>query len=243
MYQGLRDLTHSMRLFGMLNNVERRCEEALSENLHPTELVRLLLEDEKMARKEAVAKRLVTKAKFRTKLVLEDWDQNFDRGVTKAKFKEICGLNFFDRKQNLILLGSTGVGKTFLASSVGERLCHEGKSVLFYSVNLLFEEVAAEKSAGRYLKFIKKLKKVDALILDDYTLRNYSHGEANTMLEILEERYQKGITILTSQVAPDGWKGLYEDPVIGEAITDRLQNPSETVVLKGGTYRKKLGTS
>jgi DNA replication protein DnaC len=243
MYQGIKELSHSMRLFGVLKNVERRCEEALSENLHPTELVRLLLEDEKLARKEATAIRLVTKARFRAKLVLEDWDQTFDRGIAKAKFKEICGLNFFVRKQNLILIGSTGVGKTFLANSVGERLCHDGKSVLFYSVNILFEEVAAEKSAGRYLKFLNKLKKVDALILDDYALRNYTHGEANTLLEILEERFQKGVTIITSQVAPDGWKSLYEDPVIGEAITDRLRNPSETVVLKGETYRKKLANS
>ena len=240
MYQGIKELTHSMRLFGIHRAVDRRCEEALAAYLHPTELVRLILEDEKQARQEAVAKRLVSRAKFRSNLVLEEWNQTYDRGISKAKFKELAALNFFHKKQNLILLGSTGVGKTYLASSLGERLCHQGHTTSFYSVNLLFEEVAAEKAAGRYLKFIKKLKKVAVLILDDFALRNYSHDEANVFLEVLEERYQKGICIITSQVSPEGWKSLFEDPVIGEAITDRIINPSATVPLKGESYRKKL---
>jgi DNA replication protein DnaC len=243
MYQPIKELAHSMRLFGVHRHAERRCEEALSHNHHPSELLRLILEDEKQARQEAVAKRLVSRAKFRSNLVLEEWNHSHDRGISKAKFKELAELNFLHKKQNLILLGNTGVGKTFLASSLGERLCHAGHSTTFHSVNLLFEQVAAEKAAGRYLKFISKLKKTAVLIFDDFGLRNYTHDEATVLLEILEERYQKGVSIITSQVSPEGWKSLFEDPVIGEAITDRIVNPSETVHLKGESYRKKLAKS
>lgn len=240
MYQSIKDLAHGMRLFGILESAERRCEESLAANMHPSELLRLVLEDEKNKRRATVAKRLVTKAKFRSLSVLEDWDSTFDRGLSHPKFKELACLNFFHKKQNLLIIGNTGVGKTHFAMSIGNKLCHDGYETAFYSVNLLFEEVQAEKVAGRYLKFIKKLKKTPVMILDDFALRNYSHEEANILLDILEERYQKGCIILTSQVSPGGWKSLFEDSVIAEAICDRLQNPSDTIELKGETYRKKL---
>lgn len=239
MYESIRASAHQLRLLGIHANLESRCDQALAESLHPSELIRLLLEDEQLYRRVTVAKRLATRAKFRSQCDLDNWDQTFDRGLTKAKMKELSCLNFFHRKQNLNIVGSTGVGKTHLTIALGRLLCQEQAAVNFYSVNLLFEQIQAEKAAGRYLGFIKKTTKVPVLILDDFALRSYTHAEANTLLEILEERYGKGITIVTSQVAPAGWSGLFEDQIVGEAIVDRLVNPSETVSLKGESYRKK----
>jgi DNA replication protein DnaC len=241
MYQPIRDLSHQMRLFGFHSSTERRCQESLAEDLHPSELVRLLLEDELLYRKQTLAKRLATKAKFRNNCLIEEWDSTINRGITKAKLKELALLNFYHKTQNLILIGKTGVGKTQLAISLGNQLCRENISTGFYSTNLLFEEASAEKAGGRYLNLIKKLKKMKTIVLDDFALRTYNHDEANMLLEIIEERYRKGITIITSQVSPEGWKSLFEDPVIGEAITDRLLNPSEKIELIGDSYRKKLG--
>ena len=201
----------------------------------------MILEDERDARQAAVAKRLVTRARFRTPSSLEEWDGTVDRGITKVKLKSLARLDFFHRNENLILEGKTGVGKTHLAISLGNRLCLDGIATKFYSTNLLFEEVQAEKAAGRYLKFLGQIKRTKVLILDDFALRNYTHDEANTLLEILEDRYRNGVAIITSQVAPEGWKGLFEDPVIGEAITDRLINPSDRQTLTGESYRTKLG--
>lgn len=240
MYQQVQNLAHELRLFGVHRSCERRCAEALSENLHPAELLKLILEDEKDRRRETAAKRLVTRAKFRSNAQFEDWDYSRKRGLSKAKMKELALLNFFHKQQNLILVGKTGLGKTHLAIAVGNNMCNAGHSVAFYSTNLLLEEAAAEKAAGRYLKFLKRLTKQDALILDDFALRAYNHNEANIFLEILEERYQKRINIVTSQVDPDGWLGLFEDSVISEAIVDRLRNPSEHILLEGDSYRKNL---
>jgi DNA replication protein DnaC len=106
-------------------------------------------------------------------------------------------------------------------------------------MNLLFEELQAERIAGRYIKYIRKLTSAKALILDDFGLRSYTHAEASSLLEVLEERYSKGVTIITSQVLPKGWISLFEDPVIAEAIVDRLCNPAQIVSLVGDSYRKK----
>lgn len=241
MYQGICALAHELRLHGMHRSLERRCQEALANGLHPSEIIRLLLEDEKQARQIAAAKRLVARARFRSPFQLEDWDGTFERGISKAKFKELALVNFFHRKINLIIVGKTGVGKTRLAISLGNRICQDGAPAQFYSTNLMFEEAQAEKAAGRYLKFIKKLQTIRALIFDDFALRNYSHDEATILMEILEERYSKGVTMITSQVSPAGWKSLFEDPVIAEAIIDRLINPSETIELLGDSYRQRLG--
>ena len=109
-------------------------------------------------------------------------------------------------------------------------------------MNLLFEEILSEKASGKYLAFIKRINKANILILDDFGLRNYTHEEATTLTDVLEERYQKGSVIITSQVDPKGWTKLFEDPVIAEAITDRLIHPSQTITLKGGSYREKLNS-
>lgn len=238
-----RQLSHQLRLFGIHESLERRSQEAISNNLDHLEYLRLVLDDEVLQRKNAAAKRLVTRAKFRTRTGIEDWDQSFDRGISKARFKDLSMLNFFHNKENLIILGKTGEGKTHLAQALGHRLCQEGISTSFHSVNLFFEEVIAERASGRYLNFIKKLNRNSVLLLDDFALRAYTHAEANVLMDILEERYQKGIVIMTSQVDPRGWIKLFEDPVIGEAIVDRLTKPSMKLTIKGGSYRDKLNGS
>jgi DNA replication protein DnaC len=146
--------------------MERRANEALASQLHPLEFLRLLLEDELLARKDRVAKTLVTRAGFRSSAGLDDWDTTYDRGIVKAKLKELAGLGFFSSKENLLLFGKTGEGKTHLAVALGRRLCAEGIQTTFVPVNLLFEEIAAAKAAGKYLQLLRQLNKAKTLILD-----------------------------------------------------------------------------
>ena len=239
MYQSIQELAYSMRLNGINASLERRCEESLAQGLHPSELIRLLLEDERLARRNATARKLTTRAKFRSQCDLDNWDANPSRGLSKAKLKELAVLNFYHKKENLILEGKTGVGKTHLAIALGRILCQAEVVVAFYSVNLLLEQAASEKVAGKYLSFIHRLKRNEVIILDDFGLRDYTHDEASFLLEILEERYGKGMVIISTQVNHQGWRSLFKDPVIAEAIVDRLVNPSEQIELKGESYRKK----
>lgn len=236
----MKRISHELRLYGVHEGLERRSEECLSSGLHPFEYLRLVLEDERLNRKQRMAKALQNRAKFRSEAELEDWDHTVERGLSKPQFKELVSLGFYQNKENLILIGPTGTGKTHLAIALGKKLCRDNIGVKFCSVNLFLEECQAEKSSGRYLSFIKRMKKIDTLILDDFGLRNYSHEEATILVDLLEERYRQGSVIITSQVTPDGWKRLFEDPVIAEATIDRMKNPSKLIALMGPTYRARL---
>lgn len=236
----MKNLSHQLRLFGVHAGFERRASQASSEGLSHLEFLRLILEDEILNRKERVAKGLLTKAKFRSTASLEEWDQSFDRGLTKSKLRDLAGLSFLQSGENLLILGRTGEGKTHLAVALGRRLCSDNVTTLFIPVNFLFEEVMAAKTAGKYLNYIKKLTQVKVLILDDFGLRNYTHEEASVLVDLLEDRHRKGPVVVTSQVDPKGWQKLFEDPVIAEAIVNRLEHPSQRLNLKGGSYREKL---
>lgn len=237
----VKSLTHKLRLFGIHNAVESRYAELKVNNLDALEMLHLLLEDESLNRRNALTQRLTTKARFRSYADLEDWDTSFDRGISKPKLMELAKGSFCHNRENLIILGKTGEGKTHLAQAIGRRLCQEEIRVSFTSVNLLFEEIACQKIAGRYLVFIRNLNRSQTLILDDFGIRAYTHEEASILMDILEERYRKLSVIVTSQVDPRGWLKLFEDPVIAEAIVDRLINPSQKIILKGGSYREKIG--
>lgn len=238
----VRSLSHQLRLFGIHAGFEARCAQASGQQLNHFECLRLILEDEILHRKERAAKAFATRAKFRTQASLEDWDQTFDRGLTKAKLRELASLAFYQSSENLIILGKTGEGKTQLAISLGRRMCAENISVLFLPVNFMFEEVLAARAAGKYLGYIKRLTQTKTIILDDFGLRNYTHEEANVLVDLLEDRHRKGSVIVTSQVDPKGWKKLFEDPVIAEAIVNRLEKPGQRVNLSGGSYRDRLQT-
>ena len=185
----------------------------------------------------------MTRAKFRSVADLEDWDQSYERGLTKAKLRELSAMSFVQSNENMLILGRTGEGKTHLAVGLGRRLCAENISTFFVPVNFLFEEVQAAKVAGKYLQYVKRLSQVRVLILDDFGLRNYTHDEANVLVDILEDRHKKGSVIVTSQADPKGWPKLFEDPLIAEAIVSRLEHPSQKLILKGGNYREKLQTT
>jgi DNA replication protein DnaC len=214
--------------------------QAAGQGLSHLEFLRLVLEDEVLQRKERVAKMLTTRAKFRSAVELEDWDQTFDRGLTKVKLRELASHSFVQMNENLLILGKTGEGKTHLAVAIGRRLCADNISTLFMPVNFLFEEVHAARASGKYLGFIKRLSAVRTLILDDFGLRSYTHEEATVLVDLLEDRHRKGSVIVTSQAHPRGWPKLFEDPLIAETIVSRLSNPSQKLNLKGSDDREKL---
>ena len=236
----VRDLAYQLRLYGVHAAFARRAEQAVAEQQHPLDFLHLLLEDEALSRKDRFGKTLLGRARFRRNVDLEDWDSSYDRGLPKQKFRELAALGFWQNKENLLLFGKTGEGKTHLAVALGRRLCLEGVQTLFLPVNYLFEEVAASKAAGKYLALAKHLSKAKVLVLDDFGLRSYSHDEATVLVDLLEERCRKGIVIVTSQVDDKGWKRLFEDEVIAEAVVDRITHPSQKLVLKGGSYRDRL---
>lgn len=230
-----------LRLHGLVETMELRTEEALSSSQHPLDYLLMLLEDEGLHRKNKATQRLIAKGRFRLAADLEDWDMSFDRGLTKQMLRELSLLNFYHNKENLLIVGKTGCGKTHLSVSLARRLCYEQISTIFFSTNLFFEEVAMQRASGQYLSFLSKLTKASVLVFDDFGVRKFTHEEAMILLDLLEARYQKGTLIISSQVDHKGWLKLFDDAPTAEAIVDRLTSPSQQVVLASESYRARLG--
>tara|TARA_Y100000768_G_scaffold336938_1_gene278837 strand:- start:1695 stop:2447 length:753 start_codon:yes stop_codon:yes gene_type:complete len=231
------NLLSDLKFTGMKESLDYRVTEAMQNNLAHTDFLLLLLEDENLYRKTKKSEMLRKRAKFNTYASLDEFKPGSKRGITKASVKQFKTLNFYQAKENLIFIGGTGAGKSFLAQAIGHEACAQCIETVFISVNKLFKELEVAEASGTYLNYVAKLGRAKILILDDLGLRNYSHTEANILYDILEERYQKGSTIITSQVKTQGWKTLFEDEVIAEAIVDRLTACAHTIDVTGDSFR------
>ena len=232
------ELLNDMKFFGIKNSIEYRLSEAIESDLSHQEFITLLLEDERLYRKNRRCNTLIKRAKFRERAYLENFEIEPIRGISKSMIQRFKSLNFVENYQNIIFLGGTGAGKSFLAQGIGHAACAVGIEVFFISLNRLFKELELSDRQGTYLSYIKRLReRVGLLIIDDMGIREYTHKEATVLYEILEDRYQKSSIVITSQVAPLGWKSLFKDPVIAEAICDRLLACADIVEVKGKSFR------
>ncbi len=234
-------LLTDLQFYGMKESFQYRLGEVTQSNLSHQQFFTFLLEDEKLYRRNKKTETLRKRAKFREIAHLEEFKIIATRGITKSLIQQFKTLFFIDGFQNLFFIGGTGAGKSFLAQAIGNECCASGYETLFIPVNRLFKEIDMAEAQGNYLSYLSRLSKVRLLILDDFGLRNYTHKEATIFYEILEDRYRKGSVIITSQVKPQGWETLFEDKVIAEAILDRLMASSQTIDVKGESFRSGQG--
>ena len=234
-------LLTDLQFYGMKESFQYRLGEVTQSNLSHQQFFTFLLEDEKLYRRNKKTEMLRKRAKFREIAHLEEFKVIATRGITKSLIQQFKTLFFIDGFQNLFFIGGTGAGKSFLAQAIGHECCASGHETLFIPVNRLFKEIDMAEAQGNYLSYLSRLSKVRLLILDDFGLRNYTHKEATIFYELLEDRYRKGSVIITSQVKPQGWETLFEDKVIAEAILDRLMASSQTIDVKGESFRSGQG--
>lgn len=237
------NLLGKLKFHGMNNSIEYRITEAIESNLSHQDFFTFMLEDEHLYRRNKKCEMLRKRARFNSKCYLEDFYVDPKRGITKSKIQQLKNLSFLDNCENLLFIGGTGAGKSFLAQAIGHAACAVGVETFFISANRLFKEIEVAEIQGNYLTYMNRLKsRVRLLIIDDLGLRNYTHKEANILYEILEDRYRKGSVIITSQVKTMGWKSLFEDEVIAEAIIDRLTACAHIIDVKGDSVRGKEKT-
>lgn len=223
----------------MRESIDYRLVESAKLGLGYDDFLKLLIEDELLYRANSKAEKLRKKATFKDTVLLTDFETEVKRGVTKMMIKELQTLNFLRGFENIIFIGETGVGKSFLAQGIGHAACMAGKNSKFVSINYLFEQYKAAERAGHVLAFLKRFSSYQLLILDDVGLRKFTHEEATLLYQIIEDRYQKGSTIITTQVKVPGLRDLFDDPVIAEAIVDRLTSNAHIIEIKDNNYRKK----
>ena len=198
----------------------------------------LLLDRELTHRRDKRLTARLRYARLRQQATVEDVDYRAPRGLDRALFQKLANGDWIDAHDNLILCGPTGVGKSWLACALGHKACRDNRSVLYHRVPKLFAELALARGDGRYARILRSLNGAQLLILDDWGLDPLDAGARRDLYEILEERYGRRSTILTSQIPVDKWHEVIGDPTYADAILDRLVHNAHRIDLDGESLRR-----
>jgi DNA replication protein DnaC len=209
-------------------------------DLSHAEWLALLLDREATERSNRQLTARLRHAKLRQRATIEDVDWRAQRGLDRTLFQRLIAGDWIDAPQNLIIEGPTGVGKSWLACALGNKACRDNRSVLYQRVPKLFPDLALARGDGRYRRLMKRLGKVRLLILDDWGLEPFGPDQRRDLLEIVEERYGHGATLITSQIPVDRWHDVIGEPTIADAILDRIVHNAHRIKLKGDSLRRKL---
>lgn len=229
----------TMKCFGMARAFRDQLEMKDVGSLSFEERLGLLVDREMTVRKEKRLKIRLSQARLRLTASVEDIDFKKSRGLDRSMILSLGSCEWVKNHHNILIAGSTGVGKTYLACAIAEKACREGYSAVYFRVPRLFEELSLARGDGRYSKLLLSLSKKELLILDDWGLISLTEDNRRDFLEILEDRYQRRSTIIASQVPVDHWHKLIGDSTIADAILDRFIHNAYKIGLGGESMRKQ----
>lgn len=230
-----------LRLYGM----HRAFETTMGPNGTDTaytndELIAYLVQCEWDDRHNRRIERLTKSARFRYTAVMEAIDYRPSRQLDKNQVQRLGSCDFIKKKENILITGSTGVGKSYLASAIGHQACSMGRKVMYFNTAKLFTMLKTSKADGSYLKRINKLEKQDLVILDDFGLKPLDNINRHALMEIIEDRHGQRSTIIASQLPVSKWHDIIGEKTLADAILDRLVHTAHRIDIKGESMRRKL---
>jgi len=228
-----------LRLSGMLQSLEARAELAREQQLSPVEFLALLLEDELERRHQRTQARRQKEAGFEYLKTLADFDFAAVPTLDKALVLEMGTCGFLAAKENWLICGPTGVGKSHLATAIGYEAIRRGMKVLSFATHRLLAELLAARADGTHHRLLTKLTAVELLIIDDFGLRPISAQGAEDLYELIARRYERGSILLTSNRAPSEWAEVFGDTLLASAALDRLTHHARVTVITGESYRQR----
>lgn len=227
-----------LKLHGMARALEEQSRSEKSSTLDFEERLGLLVDREMTERDDRRFTTRLRQARLRIQATIEDIDYKAPRGLDRSLVKSLSQCQWIGKHQNLLITGSTGAGKTYLACAFGHQACREGFKTGYFRAPRLFEELAIGRGDGRYSRMLNRMSKLDLLIIDDWGIHGFSDSQRTDLLEILEDRHGRRSTVVASQFPVDSWHKAIGNPTIADAILDRLVHNAHIINMKGGSMRK-----
>ncbi len=229
----------ALRLYGMLRALNDQLQTPACASLSFEERLGLLVDREATERETLKLATRLKRAQLRQPAAPEDVDFRHPRGLDRAQFVALCACEWIKSRDNLLLTGPTGVGKTYLACALAQKACREGYSVQYARTGRLLEELSVARADGTYGRRLTALARLDLLVLDDWGLAPLTDAQRRDLLEILDDRYDRHSTLVAAQLPQEHWHEYLGDPTLADAILDRLVHHAHQIPLQGESLRKQ----
>ncbi len=202
-------------------------------------MIAQLIEAEWDDRQNRSIQRHITNARFRYKAAIEELHYHTDRNIDRNQVMRFAECSFINKHENILITGSTGIGKSYIASALGYQACAQGYKVMYHNTAKLFGKLKMAKADGSYIREIAKIERQNLLILDDFGIQPFDAQSRAALMEIIEDRHGKTSIIITSQVPVSKWHEVIGEKTIADAILDRIIHEAHRLELKGESLRKK----
>ena len=228
-----------LKFSGMVKALQEQGENESYREMSFEDRLGFLVEQEYLERKNRRLQTRLKQASLKQQASMEDIDFRSSRGLKKLEILELSNCRWINEHRNLIITGSTGVGKSYLACALGHKACLNGHRVRYERVSRVLMSLGVGRGDGSYMKRLVALSRIDLLILDDWGLAKLTEHQRQDLLELVEERYGVCSTLITSQLPIDKWHDVVGDSTIADAILDRLVHNSYRIFLQGDSLRKE----
>lgn len=230
---------NQLKLYGMAQLYQAVTEQPVHQQPEAHTLMGMLTDAETQYRLQQRTQLYLRLSRLRYHALAEQVDTTAGRGISKEMLLQLCDGSFIEQSENILITGATGCGKSYLACALGRKACMLGYRTVYFAMNRFIEALASARLDGTYLKWLNQIARTPLLILDDFGLQPLDHPMKLTLLQILEDRYEKGATIITSQLPVKAWYEYLSEPTLADAIMDRLSAHAHKIDLKGESLRKK----
>lgn len=227
----------ALRLSGVLSTLEARHRQAIDGQWSYIEFLERLLEDELERRAQKQLALRVRRAALNTAKTLEGFDWSFNPSINRQQILHLASCDYIRRKRNVLICGPSGVGKSHVAQSLAHEACRQGFDVLFVNVHKMLQHVHGGRADGTWEKRLAVYLRPDVLILDDFGLKPLSDPAPADLYDVINERYEVGSILVTSNRAPSEWPELFGNPLLASAGIDRLAHHAELIVITGRSFR------
>lgn len=227
-----------LKLSGMARAYQTSLENNMLSNLSADELITMLVESEWDDRQNRNIERRLRNAKFRYQSSIENIDYESDRNLDRNQMMRFAECTYIRKQENILITGSTGIGKSHIATALGHQACTQGFKVYYANMAKLFSRLKMGKADGSYMREISRIERQDLLILDDFGLLPIDNQNRSALMEIIEDRHKKSSMIITSQLPVNCWHEVIGEKTIADAILDRIVHDAHRIDLKGESLRK-----